>query len=141
MRWLLTFKISFRFFVSQNSIFQREYGKSIDLNLSESSVDKGIVPEYSELLNIDESRSMSEISFNNNIVNNNNISSITNVGKNSPKFGDIEMSSVPISTKPAVIPQTITPIKAIEKQIETRRADGKRRITPMFVPLSIEQER
>lgn len=127
--------------MSQNSIFQREYGKSIDLNLSESSVDKGIVPEYSELLNIEESKSMSEISFNNNIVNNNNISSITNVGKNSPQFGDIEMCSVPISTKPAVIPQTITPIKAIEKQIETRRADGKRRITPMFVPLSVEQER
>lgn len=28
-----------------------------------------------------------------------------------------------------------TPVKAISKQIETRTADGKRRITPMFIPL------
>lgn len=28
-----------------------------------------------------------------------------------------------------------TPTKAIHKQIETRTAEGKRRITPMFIPL------
>lgn len=107
--------------------------------MSESSVDKNLVPEYSELINIEDSKSSAEpiIVANNNVINNNNVNSI----KNPPQFGEVEMSSVQISTKPAIIPQNVTPVKAIEKQIETRRADGKRRITPMFVPLSIEQER
>ena len=119
-------------------MFQREYGKDIDLNMSESSMDKGIVPEYSELLNVEESNKSAEALniFNNNNITNNNVPN----NKSAPQFGDVEMSSVPISTKPA-IPQNATPVKAIEKQIETRRADGKRRITPMFVPLSVEQDR
>lgn len=122
---------------SQNSVFQREYGKSIDLNLSESSMDKGIVPEYSELLNVEESNKSAEaiVLSNNNITNNN----ITNNNRNASQIADVEMCS--ISTKPAVITQSTTPVKAIEKQIETRRADGKRRITPMFVPISVEQDR
>lgn len=124
----------------QNSVFQREYGKSIDLNLSESSMDKGIVPEYSELLNIEESNKSAEATiFNNNNITTNIVSTTTS--KSSPQFGEIEMSSVPISTKPILIPQNTTPVKAIEKQIETRRADGRRRITPMFVPISVEQDR
>lgn len=106
--------------------------------MSESSVDKNLVPEYSEL--IEDSKSTAEpIAIANNNVNNNNINA--NSIKNPPQFGEVEMSSVEISTKPAVIPQNVTPVKAIEKQIETRRADGKRRITPMFVPLSEEQDR
>lgn len=106
--------------------------------MSESSVDKGIVPEYSELLNIEENKSTAEATIitKNNISNNN-----VNSSKSPPKFGDVEMTSVKISTKPAIIPQSTTPVKAIEKQIETRRADGKRRITPMFVPISVEQDR
>ncbi|XP_055300313.1 protein HIRA homolog [Sitodiplosis mosellana] len=120
----------------KNSVFQREYGKCIDLNLSESSMDKGIVPEYSELLNVEESNKSAEANvLNNNNITNNNVPN----NKSTPQFGDIEMDSVPISTKPA-IPQNTTPVKAIEKQIETRRADGKRRITPMFVPISVEQD-
>lgn len=117
----------------QNSVFQREYGKSIDLNLSESTVDKGIVPEYSELLS-DESKTTAEVIITN---NNNNV----NNNKNPPQFGDIEMTSVKISTEPVVFPQSTAPVRVIEKQIETRRADGKRHITPMFVPTSVEPVR
>lgn len=111
--------------------------------MSESSMDRGIIPEYSELLNIDENRSMNEISLNDSNASNNN-NNINNKHVSNSKaptqFGDIEMTSVQISTKPAVIPQNATPVKAIEKQIETRRADGKRRITPMFVPISVEPD-
>lgn len=119
-------------------MFQKEYGKSIDLNLSESSMDKGIVPEYSELLNVEESNKSAEASiFNNNTITNNNITN----NKSASQFDDVEMNSTTISTKPAVITQNTTPVKAIDKQIETRRADGKRRITPMFVPNSVEPDR
>lgn len=109
--------------------------------MSESSVDKSIVPEYSELLNIDENKSTAELPstiITNKINNNNN--NINN-NKGAMQFGEVEMTSVEISPKPAVLPPSIKPVKAIEKQIETRRADGKRRITPMFMPLSLEQER
>ncbi|XP_031624833.1 protein HIRA homolog [Contarinia nasturtii] len=123
----------------KNSVFQREYGKTIDLNLSESSMDKGIVPEYSEFLNIDESKSIDTVIFNNNKNNGTNTNAPSS-NKSASKFGDVESSSLPISTKSVAVPQNTTPMKAIEKQIETRRADGKRRITPMFVPLSVEQD-
>lgn len=141
-------------------VFQREYGRNIDFSMNESSVDKNIVPEYSELLNVDET---SKTSFNNNnsniSVNNNNISnsnitatnttintntsitttiSTTNNG-NPAQFGDVEMTSVEISTKPAVLPNSPS-IKSITEQTETRRADGKRRITAKFVPFSMEQD-
>lgn len=99
-------------------------------------MDKGIVPEYSELLNVDENKSAeATILNNNNATNNNNTSN----NKSPAQFGDVEMSSVSISTKPATIPIAIA--KAIDKQIETRRADGKRRITAMFIPLSVAQDR
>lgn len=98
--------------------------------MSESSVDKSIVPEYSELFNVDDNKSTADaITVTANNINNNNLSN----NKNPTAFVDAEI--IEISTQPAVIPQSITPVKAIEKQIETRRADGKRRITPMFVPL------
>lgn len=117
-------------------MFQREYGKSVDLNLSESSVDKGIVPEYSELLS-DESKSTAEVTTTaNNNNNNNNVSN----NKIPPQFGDIEMTSVKISTEPVVFPQSNVPVRVIEKQIETRRADGKRHIVPMFVPTSVVEQ-
>lgn len=152
-------------------VFQREYGKNVDLNMSESSVDRSIVPEYSELLEFDEnSKTTAEaktlnnnsnsitISINNNtnnnnnnnscsssIINNNNNSNITTANlttnnENPVQIGDVEMTSVEISTQPAILPQSVPSVKAIEKQIETRRADGKRRITAMFVPFSVDQD-
>lgn len=105
-------------------------------------MDKGIVPEYSELLNIDENKSNSASVFNNNSNSVNNSVNTNSSNKNStPQFGDVETTSVQISTKPPVMPQNTTPAKRIDKQIETRRADGKRRITPMFTPLTFEQDK
>lgn len=104
------------------------YGKSVNLNLNESSLDKSFVIEYAELLDMEEKGETSEQSQSNN-----------NAAKPQTQFGSIETDAMPISTQSAPIP-TSTPTKAIAKQFETRRADGKRRITPMFIPLSTEQE-
>lgn len=106
------------------------YGKSANLNLNESSLDKSFVIEYAELLDMDDKATTTFESpppSNNNTV------------KPQIQFGSIEPEAMPISTKSAPIPMS-TPAKAIAKQFETRRADGARRITPMFIPLSSEQE-
>lgn len=105
------------------------YGKSVNINLNESSLDKSFVTEYAELLDMDENGSIAEQQSQSN----------NNAPKPQTQFGSIEPDAMPISTKSAPIP-TSTPTKAIAKQFETRRADGKRRITPMFIPLSTEQE-
>lgn len=45
-----------------------------------------------------------------------------------------QMPSTP-SVPPPANTTTVTPVKGpINKQIETRTSDGKRRITPMFIP-------
>lgn len=106
------------------------YGKSANINLNESSVDKGTVIEYAELLDIGENLLMAEPQIQ---TNNNSMISQS-------QFGAIQMETLPISTKSTPLLPNTTPTKAITKQIETRRADGKRRITPMFIPLSSEQE-
>lgn len=42
--------------------------------------------------------------------------------------------------KPAVVKENHEPnASAIKKQIETRTADGKRRITPVFIPVNQDQ--
>lgn len=42
--------------------------------------------------------------------------------------------------KPAVVKENHEPnVSAIKKQIETRTADGKRRITPVFIPVNQDQ--
>lgn len=105
------------------------YGKSVNLNVNESSLDKSFVIEYAELLDMEEKETATEQQSQSN----------NNTAKPQTQFGSIETEAMPISTKSAPIP-TSTPTKAIAKQFETRRADGKRRITPMFIPLSTEQE-
>lgn len=110
------------------------YGKSANINSNDSNVDKSMIIEYAELLEIEEKSNPIEPQIPNNNSNNN-----SSFARPDLQFGVIEMDTVPISTKSAPLPST-TPTKAITKQIETRRADGKRRITPMFIPLSSEQE-
>lgn len=105
------------------------YGKSANLNLNESSLDKSFVIEYAELLDMEEKGPIVEQQSQSN----------NNTAKPQTQFGSIETEAWPISTKSAPIP-TSAPSKAITKQFETRRSDGKRRITAMFIPLSTEQE-
>lgn len=103
------------------------YGKSANIDLNESHTDKGALIEYAELLDERISQPLETT------INGNNNS---NSSKNNIDF-DVEMKSVskaPVS-KPTLSPQAATPTKAIHKQIETKMADGKRRITPMFIPL------
>lgn len=102
------------------------YGKSIDMS---AQPEKDMIIEYAELINVNnEKNSNSNMKFNINTLTaapmelsmeNNNLEM-----KNDGGSGD---------------GRPLTPIKAaIHKQIETRTADGKRRITPMFIPLNQE---
>lgn len=83
------------------------YGKSIDIN---AHPEKDMITEYAELVNVNQEKLLSSNGASVQIMENNNMEVLLN--------------------RPS------TPIKAaIHKQIETRTADGKRRITPMFIPL------
>lgn len=86
------------------------YGKSIDVN---AHPEKDLITEYAELVNVNQEKSLNSNGGTVHVMDNNNIEVLLN--------------------RPS------TPIKAaIHKQIETRTADGKRRITPMFIPLDEE---
>lgn len=162
------------------------YGKSANVNLNESSVDKGLIVEYPELMDIGENSSAANIEMpmetaitnlstittatNNtvhmsfNSTNNNNTNTnitaantTTNTTMDASTSINPNMSTIMSSTAVSAIGTGITsqsmqstsdsitsahsqlpetPTKAIQKQTEMRRADGKRRITPMFIPLN-----
>lgn len=112
------------------------YGKSANINLNESSADKGMIVEYAELLDTNENDSISEALPQLQSTSRNNTTPV----KSQSQFDIIDTEPMQISTKSSPLQPALTPTKAIHKQIETRRADGKRRITPMFIPLSSELE-
>lgn len=87
------------------------YGKSIDVN---AHPEKDMITEYAELVNVNHEKSLSSNGGTVHInMENNNME--------------------------VLLDRPSTPVKAaIHKQIETRTADGKRRITPMFIPLDEE---
>lgn len=109
------------------------YGKSGNIDLNDSQTERGMLIEYPELMT-----SMPETQFNrnnnNNIINNNN-----NNNNHIDLSPNIEINSISMPATVNTVPQAqatmATPTKAIHKQIETRTAEGKRRITPMFIPL------
>lgn len=129
---LLKQQIYYFLSVLQNALYQRMYGKGANIDLNDSQTERGLLIEYAELMT-----SMSDTHFNNNnTVNNNNINS--NSHNHIDSSSNIEMKSISMSATVNAAPQAqvaITPTKAIHKQIETRTAEGKRRITPMFIPL------
>lgn len=170
------------FVLFQNSLYQRMYGKSANVNMNESSVDKGMIIEYPELMDVSENSSAANIeppierisatTILNTITNINtstttntttnyntniDISAITNttiINANTNADATVATNTNDANTdthnQPPPPPDAIsssshsslpeTPTKAIHKQIESRRADGKRRITPMFIPMN-EQEK
>lgn len=74
-----------------------------------------MIVEYAELINVNNEKS--------NNGNGHHVPiEINNANVESPGVGTFEIPTTPIKA-------------AIHKQIETRTADGKRRITPMFIPL------
>lgn len=95
------------------------YGQSSSVDLNETQ-DKTIVLEYAELLNLNESTN--EIS--------NGLPPIPVVAANMIEPKQIGAIDCVDEYEPT------TPMKAaITKQFETRAKDGRRRITPMFIPL------
>lgn len=91
------------------------YGKSANIDMVQP--EKDVIIEYPELVNIAKERST---------MNHSNEVKVDN-----------HVTQAVVKSRPIVdvgLPKT-----AIPKQIETRTADGKRRITPMFIPLNQEE--
>lgn len=99
-------------------MYQRIYGKSATIDLNDSHTGKELLIEYADFLDIsDKSQSKTDQNNSHNHIEN-----------------DVEMISSNAEKTRTVPSQPATPTKAISKQIETRTADGRRRITPMFIP-------
>lgn len=101
----------------KNSLYQRMYGKDATIDIS-SQAEKEMIIENAELLS---------------------------VAMEKPRGPPVLIPSTPLKDTPPPAfksPQvSTTPVasplhnKPILKQVETKTADGKRRITPMFIPL------
>ncbi|XP_037920410.1 protein HIRA homolog [Hermetia illucens] len=101
----------------KNALYQRMYGKSATLDVH-ASPGRDMIIENAELLNITQEK-LKPPSVSNTMPH----PKTSQPSLNSHFNGEQTTFSVS------------TPVKAISKQIETRTADGKRRITPMFIPL------
>lgn len=102
----------------RNSLYQRMYGKDItafDLN---GQSGKDSIIENAELLNVSQCK----------------LTAPTLIPQSSQNATKISTSAQPpVALQSSTSQETQRPIL---KQIETKTADGKRRITPMFVPLN-----
>lgn len=105
----------------KNSLYQRMYGKDATIDIS-SQAEKEMIIENADLLS---------------------------VAMEKPRGPPVLLPTAPINDTSSVtfklpqvtstIPVTASPAnKPIPKQLETKTADGKRRITPMFIPLTEE---
>lgn len=108
----------------KNSLYQRMYGKDATIDISVQA-EKEMIIENAELLTTKEKIKPPSLIFNNSQHNDSFGAFNNSVIKNQPP--------VPQFHAPAVVP---SPNKPILKQVETRTVDGKRRITPMFIPLT-----
>lgn len=104
----------------KNSLYQRMYGKDATIDISVQA-EKEMIIENSDLLSValEKSRGPPVLL---------------------PMIGVKESSPVTFKAPQAMtITQVVaSPNKPILKQVETKTADGKRRITPMFIPLTEE---
>lgn len=104
----------------KNSLYQRMYGKDATIDIS-AQAEKEMIIENSDLLSIASEKPRGPPT----------LLPMTPVKE-----------STPVTFKaPQVIPATpvvASPNKPILKQVETKTADGKRRITPMFIPMTEE---
>jgi protein HIRA/HIR1 len=104
----------------KNSLYQRMYGKDATIDIS-SQAEKEMIIENADLLNVSQEKPRGPP-----------VLVPTIPTKESPQSSQQSFSSQPIqSTSSAPSPN-----KPILKQVESRTADGKRRITPMFIPLT-----
>lgn len=93
------------------------YGKSANIDMVQP--EKDVIIEYPELVNVAKERSTKSMNHSNEVKVDNHV-----------------VAPEVIKSRPTVFAGL--PKAAIPKQIETRTADGKRRITPMFIPLNQE---
>ncbi|KAG5683271.1 hypothetical protein PVAND_012561 [Polypedilum vanderplanki] len=113
----------------KNSLYQRMYGKDATLDLS-TQAEKELIIESAELLNVVQDNKRGPPTLIPTTPKETSVAiAASNITK--PPVPQISSSSVTTTTNSS-------PNKPILKQVETRRADGKRRITPMFIPLNSE---
>ncbi|KAI8116695.1 HIRA-like protein [Lucilia cuprina] len=120
----------------KNTLYQRIYGKTAAILTNGSSAATDLLIENPELLTCTQDKikpptlpTIQVTNHNNNIEN-----SLTQAAANG--FGYGSRSSTSTQNANAMEIGQSTPIKAINKQMETRTKDGKRRITPVFIPLN-----
>lgn len=108
----------------KNALYERLYGKSIESNWSQMSASQMII-EDPEVLAAREQLAVKK-QQQNATINSNLEKRVEGIGiVATPIKKSISIPQVP-STPDTIIPP-------VQKQIETRRPDGKRRITPMFL--------
>lgn len=111
----------------KNSLYQRMYGKSANFDMN-AQASKEMIIENVELLDVTNDKPKPPVFplIAEQIQKPQSIAITTSNTANNVELQNGDCSSINA-------PQT--PTKPISKQIETRTADGKRRITPMFIPL------
>lgn len=103
----------------KNTLYQRMYGKDATIDIS-AQAEKEMIIENADLLGVSMEKSRGPPVL---------IPSATVKETPPPAFKTPQVTTTPI---------TQSPNKPILKQVETKTADGKRRITPMFIPLTEE---
>lgn len=104
----------------KNSLYQRMYGKDATIDIS-SQAEKELIIENADLLNVSQEKPRGPP-----------VLVPTIPSKELSQSSQQSFSSQPIQST-SLAP---SPNKPILKQVESRTADGKRRITPMFIPLT-----
>lgn len=106
----------------KNSLYVRMYGNDVTMDISVQA-EKEMIIENSELLNVcNEKAKPPQLFPGSNETN--------SINTNKPSQTTIPTISIPAQ------PVISSPNKPISKQIETRTSDGRRRITPVFIPLT-----
>ncbi|XP_061396892.1 protein HIRA homolog [Musca vetustissima] len=133
----------------RNALYQRIYGKTAANLTNGSTTSNDMLIENPELILYSQNKPKPptlptmQLTTNHNNINNNYIESTGTLpssnGFGTPSDGRsvFSQNSTNSAGSVSVVPQT-TPVKAISKQMETRTKDGKRRITPMFIPLNTD---
>uniref|UniRef100_A0A182VNK0 Protein HIRA n=1 Tax=Anopheles merus TaxID=30066 RepID=A0A182VNK0_ANOME len=109
----------------KNILYQRMYGKNANIDLT-AQAEKEMIVENSDFLNVSKSNPLPPTLI-----------------PQQPQLGGMRLDdaskAVQPASQPAVAIKSSSSLAAptpILKQIETKTADGKRRITPMFIPLN-----
>lgn len=121
----------------KNALYQRMYGRSIDVN---AQPDKDMIIEFAELVNVNQQDKSQSALSNGSLAT---VDAGVMPSTTAPSFNlvvehnnNIDLDQiVSTTTQSSSASSSLTVKTAIHKQIESRTANGKRRITPMFIPL------